>query len=86
MACFLVEDPGIALVDLVGVEPSQVLYPWEFGKLWLGDPAEGKEEGAEPDLLDVGLMGVLGYYLLDRELSSALDVLAQPDQAEPSSP
>ena len=62
-----------------------MLYPWEFGKLWLGNPAQGEEEGAEPDLFDVGLMGVLGYYLLYCELSSALDVLAQPDQAEPSS-
>lgn len=72
------------MVDFIGVQSHQIFHSWKFGEFWFGHPAEGEEHGAEPNLLDVGLVGVLGDDLLDRELAARFDVPAQPDQAEPA--
>jgi hypothetical protein len=55
-----------------------------MSELGFGHSTQGEEERTEPDFFDVGLVGVLGDDLLDCELSAALDVLPEPDQAEPT--
>lgn len=82
LPALLIEDPGVALVYLVAVHPGQVLSASELRELWLRDSSQSEEVSPEPNFLDVGLMRVLRDYLFDRELLSALDVPAQPDQAE----
>lgn len=86
LSALFVEDPGVALVDFIAVHPGQVLDAGEFGKLGFGDAPQRKEIGAEPDLLDMGLMGVLSDNLLDCKLFPTFYVFAQPHQTEPSPP
>jgi hypothetical protein len=84
-ATLLVEDPSVCLVYFVGIEPNQVLDSWKARKLRLGNSSEREEHGAEPNLLDVGLVSVLGDDLLNGELPPRLYVLAEPHQTESSS-
>ena len=53
-------------------------------ELFLWSTPELKEVGAKPDLLDMGLVTWLCYYLLNCIFLLAFFVLAQPDQTEPS--
>lgn len=78
LPAFLVENPSIVLVDFIGVQSGEILDAWKLGKLWFGDSAEGEEEGTEPYLFEVGLVGILSDDLFDGELSSAFDVFSQP--------
>jgi hypothetical protein len=86
ISAFLIEDPGVLLVDEVVVEFDQVLNARAGGEFLLGRAAELEEVGAEPDLLYVGLVAALGDYLLYRVLLVALLVLPQPHQRKTATP
>jgi hypothetical protein len=62
-----------------------MLDPFTVGKFLFRSPAEFKEVSAKPDLLYVGLVTALCYYLLYCVFLLALFMLAQPHQTEPAS-
>lgn len=83
---FLVENPGVLLVDEVVVEFDQVLYAWAAGEFLFRSTSELEEVCAEPNLLYVGLMAALGNNLLYCVLLLAFLVLPKPNQTKPTPP
>lgn len=85
LTALLVEYPGVSLVDVVAVDFHEILDAGVLGELLLRQPAHLEEVGAEPDLLDVGLVVILRSNLLYRELLLGLFVLSQPNQRKAAS-
>lgn len=72
------------MINLIGIQPYQILYSRKAWKLRLWDATHVEEHCPKPNLLDMCLMSILGNDLLYCELPSTLDMLAQPNQAKSS--
>ena len=86
VSTLLVQYPCVLLVDEVVVQLDQVLDARTVGEFFLRCPSELEEVSAEPNLLYVGLVTALSYYLLYSILLLALLMLPQPHQTETSPP
>lgn len=69
-----------------GVEPAEIVDSCCLLEFFPGLSALVEEVGAEPDLLQVGLVRVLTQDLLHGDSSAGAAVHGQPDQTEASPP
>lgn len=83
LAHFVVQ-PGVHCLNLVGIQLADIVDADVVFELLSGVTALLEEVGAEPDLLEVGLVRVLSEDLLDGNFSLAASVDAEPDYAEAS--